>query len=152
LAKRSNSNRKRLHPDDVVAGRGPRPSARELIELIRDVNPSGLDLPAPEAARRYALKSRLQSLLIRRFDGEIEVDPDPRAEGVVSLHRPLGIDACHAVLGELDEDARSWAQRQLDLKALGQGPSAQRGSSTWPRRRCSEASLPPDSSSCRRRP
>jgi hypothetical protein len=119
--------RKRLPLDDVLAGRGRLPSARELIDLIHAVNPSGLELPASEMARRYALKSRLQSMFIRRFERDIDVELDRRDEGVVSLrYRPLNADACHAVLRELDTDARSWAQRQVDLKAAAGDPDLAR--------------------------
>jgi hypothetical protein len=114
----------RLDPDDVIAGRGRPPPARELIELIRDINPTGRDLAAKEIARRYALKSRLQSVLIRRFAEDLVVAPDPHEPGVVSLdHRPLGISACHALVRELDEDARSWVQLQLDLAASPKAPA-----------------------------
>jgi hypothetical protein len=107
--------RRRLDPDEVLDGRS-RPDAHELMALIHEVNPSGHDhLPARETARRYAQKSRLQSLLIRRFADDILVEPtdDP---GVIGLrHRASDVDACHAVLASLDDDARSWAQRRLDL-------------------------------------
>jgi hypothetical protein len=104
----------RLDADDVLDGRA-RPSARDLIALIHDVNPSGHDLPSRETARRYAQKSRLQSLLIHRYAEEIVVEHTDEP-GVIGLrHRTSGVDACHAVLASLDDDARSWAQRQLDL-------------------------------------
>jgi hypothetical protein len=114
VAKRKSPHR-RLDPDDVLEGRA-RPGARELLALIHEVNPSGHDhLPAREIAHRYAQKSRLQSLLVRRFGDEILVEPGD-GEGVVGLrHRTSGEDACHAVLASLDEDARSWVQRELDL-------------------------------------
>lgn len=48
-----------LDPDDVLRGRvHPDPAA--LCALIRAVNPTGLDLPAAERSRRYAVKSRLE--------------------------------------------------------------------------------------------
>jgi hypothetical protein len=106
----------RLDADDVLEGRA-RPNARELIALIHDVNPSGHDLSARDTARRYAQKSRLQSLLIHRYAEEILVEPTDEP-GVIGLrHRSSGADACHAVLASLDDDARSWAQRQIDLGA-----------------------------------
>ena len=116
--------KQRLDPEDVIAGRGRPLLARELIELIRDVNPTGRDLPAKEIARRYAQKSRLQSVLIRRFADDLVVAPDPDEPGVVSVrHRPLDTSACHALVNELDEDARSWVQRELDLEASVKAPS-----------------------------
>src|SRR6185437_11194752 len=108
--------RPRLAPDDVLQGR-VRPDVRALVSLIHDVNPSGRDhLPAAEIARRYTVKARLQSLLVRRFAAEIDVDPVPGEPRLASLrHRGSGVDACHAVIAELDDDARSWVQRALDL-------------------------------------
>jgi hypothetical protein len=112
-----------LDPDDVIAGRA-KPSARELIALIHDVNPTGRGLPQAHAARRYAQKSRLQSALIARFQGDIDVRAEPREPGVVALsHIPSGLDACHAVIAELDDDARSWVQRAVDLAASEPGVS-----------------------------
>ncbi|MDC3958072.1 hypothetical protein [Polyangium jinanense] len=106
-----------LDPEDVIAGR-VRPEARELVALIRDVNPTGLGLDRRETARRYALKSRLQSVLVTHFRDGIEIRPEPGEPGVVLLHhRPSGLDACHAVVAELDDDARSFVQRVIDTAA-----------------------------------
>lgn len=118
MAKDHKLSGRRLDPDDVLAGRGKAPGARELIELIRTENPTGLDLSAKETARRYARKARLQSLLIDRFAEDLEVALDPREPGVIGIHhRPLDMHACHVPLQELADDARSWAQRTLDEKA-----------------------------------
>ena len=90
--RRGPSERKRLDPDDVLAGR-VRVSAAELLDLIHWVNPTGRELGAREDALRYAQKSRLQSLLVRRFGEELDVVPDPEREGTVSLlHRGQGRD------------------------------------------------------------
>lgn len=105
---------RRIDPDAVLDGRETL-AARELLGLIHDINPSGRDLPPRERARRYAQKSRLQSLLVRRFFDELAVEPGDEP-GVVGLrHRLSGADACHAVLASLDDDARSMLQRRLDL-------------------------------------
>ncbi len=103
-------------PAAVLEGRSDI-GAQQLFELIHRVNPTGRELPAQDEARRYAQKSRLQSLLIQRFgDQHLEVR-EGEQEGVVSLeHRSGSKDACHAVLGELEPDARAWAQRRLDLE------------------------------------
>jgi hypothetical protein len=115
MPKRHDHAGRRLDAQDVLAGR-VRPTAVELLDLIHRVNPTGRDLPAREAELRYAQKARLQSLLLRSFAGEIAVVPDPEREGTVSLvHRGRGRDACHAVIAELDEDARAWVQLQVDL-------------------------------------
>ena len=73
-----------LDPEDVIAGRVRAPAARELIELICAVNPTGRDLAVGETARRYTRKSRLQSILIRHFAEDLAVAPDPHEPGVVS--------------------------------------------------------------------
>jgi hypothetical protein len=104
-------------PDDVLAGRA-RPSAAELLQLIHRENPTGRELGAPATELRYARKARLQSLLVRRFGADLEVAADPALPGTVSLrHRGHGRDACHAIVAALDDDARSWVQRELDLAA-----------------------------------
>ncbi len=136
MAKDHKPSARRIDPDDVLAGRGKPPAARDLIELIRAENPTGLDLPAKETARRYTRKARLQSLLIDRFADDLEVAPDPHEPGVVGIHyRPLDMHACHVPLDALDDDARSWAQRALDEKAYDQahpavtpGPGGRKGS------------------------
>ena len=114
-----------LDPDDVLAGR-VKPGAADLLQLIHRENPTGRELGAHETAVRYARKARLQSLLIHRFAGELEVTLDPAQPGTVSLrHRGHERDGCHAVLDALDEEARSWAQRELDMAAsAAPGPSA----------------------------
>jgi tetratricopeptide (TPR) repeat protein len=91
----------------------------QLMGLIHQVNPTGRDLPAGETARRYDLKNRLQGLLIRRFASELVVMADTRDEPVVSIHRRhFPDDATHAVVSDLDDDARSWVRRELDLAGL----------------------------------
>lgn len=99
----------------VLAG-GVRPSAAELVELIRQINPTGRGLPATATQRRYQLKSRLQSLLLCRFGEDVEILVEPGRQGVVIL-RHRGVergDAAHALLAELDADARSIVQHRLD--------------------------------------
>ena len=107
----------KLDPADVLAGR-VRPSVQDLIQLISQVNPTGEELPEAEAERRYQEKSALQSLLVNRFSEELAVVSDPEKEGIVLLrHRYGARDACHAVLDELDPDARAWVRLQLDTRA-----------------------------------
>src|SRR5579863_8121290 len=113
--RRSPEGRTSLDSNDVLAGR-VKVNAVELLDLIHRVNPTGHDLPTREAELRYAQKSRLQSLLVRRFASSLTVVPDPDHEGTVSLrHQGHGRDGCHAVIAALDEDARAWVQMQLDL-------------------------------------
>ena len=100
---------------DVLAGR-TKLEAGPLIALVNEVNPTGRDRDPHESAARYALKARLQSLLCARFAQSIEVVADPSQPGVVSLrHRVYRDAACHALVEALDDDARSWVRRTLDL-------------------------------------
>ncbi len=102
-----------LEAADILAGRVT-PDARRIIEIIHRVNPTALDLPEVKARQRYALKSRLQSLLVARFRDDLRVEP--AEHGIVLLrHRASGRDACHAKVVELEEEARSWVQLQLDV-------------------------------------
>ena len=119
---------------------GSRLARRSCSTLIHRGQPHG---PGPghlrEAELRYAQKSRLQSLLVRRFGPELEVVPDPASEGTVSLHhRGHGRDGCHAVLDALDEDARAWVRLQLDL-----GPPSAEAPSPAPAARPSGRGRPP---------
>lgn len=110
---------RRTDADRVLAGQVVA-SARELISLIHEVNPTGREIDKAEAARRYALKTRLQSLLVQRFADELEVVRDG-GEGVVLLrHRYLGVAASHAVVAHLGEEARAWVELQLDLGVVEQ--------------------------------
>src|SRR3990172_6479052 len=112
---------------EALLRRGTRVRAPELVKLIHEVNPTDLGLPPAVERRRYALKSRLQSLLLREFPDEIVVAPVSGQDGVVALHyRPHDRDACHAVVSELEDDARSFVRLQLDL-------AAERGNQSSPR-------------------
>ena len=91
-------------------------TAHELLRMIHRINPTGEDIGSEKAFERYKIKTQLQSLLIRRFHESLMVEqPDPENPRVVGFR--LGhfdIDACHTLIDELDEDARSWVQRQID--------------------------------------
>ncbi|MDI1434073.1 tetratricopeptide repeat protein [Polyangium sorediatum] len=122
-----------LDPEDVIAGRAA-PEVQELIALIREVNPTDRGLDRRETARRYALKSRLQSVLVTRFRETIEIRPEPGEPGVVLLHhRPSGLNACHAVIAELDDDARSFVQRVVDTASFPTIPPPEAPRKTTPR-------------------
>ena len=120
MGRRRRSKSKKHRPPDPVAVLEGRIEVRpeELFDLIHHVNPTGRELPRGEKTRRYALKNRLQSLLIHRFGERHVVVKPSEHDGVVSLaHRSGARDACHAVLSELDVDSRSWIQRRLDIEA-----------------------------------
>lgn len=126
MGKHKKTSRNLPSPADVLTGR-VRVDARDLIALIREVNPTGLDLDRKETAQRYVLKSRLQSMLVRVFPDEIDAVEKDDEPGVVSLHhRSFGIDACHALLAELDDDARARIQYVLDTARGSDEPPAPR--------------------------
>lgn len=107
----------RCQLDDLLAGR-VEPSAQEIIHHIHDVNPTGRALPRREAERRYGIKTRLQSLLVRQHQDALVVVRDAEEDDpaiVLLRHKFLGVAASHAVVADLDGDARSWVQRQIDL-------------------------------------
>jgi len=98
--------------EDVLAGRRT-PDASDLLDLVHAINPTAREVDERERFRRYALKSKLQSLLIRNFGDELTVTAN--VGGVVAIaHRYRGRDACHARLDTLDLDARAWVQWRLD--------------------------------------
>ncbi len=111
-----------LEPEDILEGR-VEARFEDLFDLIHRVNPTLKKMPKKEQTRRYAIKNRLQSLLIRRFgDEHLKVVAAAR-QGVVSLEHVSGVrDACHAVVAELEPDARSWVLRRLDIAASGEEP------------------------------
>lgn len=97
-------------------------SIEHLIRLIHAVNPTTRSLRASDVSRRYSLKAQLQSLLIRKFPERIQVVRTSTL-GVVSLmHGYVGLDACHAVVDELEEDARAWVTFQLDVNDAAPKP------------------------------
>jgi hypothetical protein len=103
-------------PEDVLSGRA-HVDVRALMRLIHAVNPTGRTMRPDNRERRYGLKSRLQSLLVAEYADDLEVVRDASDENLVTLrHRVLG-DGCHARITDLDDDARSWVQLQLDLAA-----------------------------------
>ncbi|KAA0253915.1 MAG: hypothetical protein EDX89_12170 [Acidobacteria bacterium] len=112
-------------PDDVLAGR-VRVRADELFALVHDVNPTGEE--SPRERERYALKSRLQGLLLTRFGDEVEIVPDPSNPDLFSLRHRSGLrDACHALVSQLPVEARALVRRRLDAGeggADGAGPEA----------------------------
>ncbi len=101
--------------DDVLSGR-VRATTAVYFALVHATNPTGLDLSARERDRRYTLKARLQSALIRDHHHFLAVRADPHDPRVVSLiHADLEGDAAHARVDALDEDARAWVRSGLDL-------------------------------------
>lgn len=100
---------------DLLAGRIPI-AADALLEVIHAINPTARSLAPAHERRRYQLKARLQSLLIRTFIDDLVISEE--GHRVIAIrHRYLGRDACHAQLDELDDDARARVQWLLDTGA-----------------------------------
>jgi len=112
---RKSKKKKKIQPNDLLAERTSATS-RDLIRMIHRINPTREGVEPHKAAHRYRLKARLQSLLIRRFgEGLIIEQPDVNQPQLIGIRlRNFDEDACHALIHELDDDARSWAQRQID--------------------------------------
>lgn len=105
--------RRRVRPVDVIDGR-VEPGPRRLVSLIAEVNPTGRGLSPSEQARRYAEKSALQSLLLRRYGDAFFAEPT-EDDGIVLLrHRHFDECACHAQVSSLDDAARAWVWQNLD--------------------------------------
>ncbi|MBU1612781.1 MAG: hypothetical protein KKC99_13140 [Proteobacteria bacterium] len=114
------------HDAEKFLGPGP-VRAAELVAIIHAVNPTGLNLPPGIMRRRYELKSKLQSRLIIDFFSELTIEVVPKEPGVIGLrYRPQDRDACHAVVAELSEEARSKVQFHLDTAEGGPTPTATR--------------------------
>jgi hypothetical protein len=120
MAKRRKKKKsKKLDPLDVLNNKIP-VTALELIRLIHRVNPTGKGYRTGKQQKLYQLKAQLQSLLINRFRDSLKVTrEDPDNPGLISLEmKHFQEDACHALLTEFDDDARSWIQEQIDLQSL----------------------------------
>jgi hypothetical protein len=125
------SRRSEQQATDVLAGR-LQLEVGELLALIHEVNPTGRDATASDADQRYALKSSLQSLLIRQAGDDLVVREE--SDGTLALaHRYLGRDACHARIDELDEAARAWVRWQLDTAEVEHAQARPASRSTHPR-------------------
>ncbi len=106
-------------PSAVVAGR-VRASIEQLFALIAEVNPTDRGLPSRVQAERYALKAKLQAVLVKQHAEVLEVVADG-APGVVSFrHRFADRDACHALVASLDDTTRRWVETEL---AMGRPPA-----------------------------
>ncbi len=115
---RKHRAKKRLpDPEEVLDGR-VEIKVEVLFDLIHQVNPTGRRLPGKERAALYALKSRLQSLLIRRFgDEHLAVETTGHQNQVLLNHLSGARHACHTLLSTLDDDARAWVLREIERAA-----------------------------------
>lgn len=93
---------------------GAKPGVEDLYVLINGINPTEASLMHHrEKDRRYVIKARLQSLLLRRYPEMVTIEDD--GEGtVVLMHIDGDRDFCHAVVEDLDEDVRPLVALWLD--------------------------------------
>ncbi|MDA3788861.1 MAG: hypothetical protein PF503_10260 [Desulfobacula sp.] len=119
-AKKKRKNKRLQHKEleDILAGRVS-VTALELIRLIRRINPTKKNIAQKETEKRYRIKAQLQSLFINKFKNNLQVIPDPNDERLVSLKlKHFDENACHAMVSELDDQARSWIQIQMNLETI----------------------------------
>jgi hypothetical protein len=91
----------------------------ELIRLIHKINPTNESLGFDEVEKRYELKSSLQSLLINRFSESLTVVADSANPQLISLNfKHFSENGCHAIIADLDFEARSWVNTQLDYAKI----------------------------------
>jgi hypothetical protein len=83
------------------------PSSLEIITLIKKVNPTRVCLSEAERERGYAIKGRLQTLLLEQYGEAFYLDPHPLKPNIVLIkHTTLPtIDACHTPLSALSRQA-----------------------------------------------
>lgn len=104
-----------LDPECVAAGEG-RPGVAELIALIHRINPTDRGLGEAEKARRYAIKAKLQSRLVRDWAGHLEIREED--DNVLAIsHRGHSRDAAHVPRSALEPDARMIVDRLLAFGA-----------------------------------
>lgn len=112
--------RTHIDAEAVLSGRA-RARIEDVFALIHTVNPTDRAVAPGEAARRYALKARLQSWLIRHHAEVLTLTVE--ANGTVAIAHAHGTrDACHAPLAALDDDARRVVEERQILGAPRQRP------------------------------
>jgi len=119
-AKKKRKNKRLRHKEleDILTDRVS-VTALELIRLIRRINPTKKDIARRETEKRYRIKARLQSLFINKFKNDLQVIPDPNDERLVSLKlKYFDENACHAMVSELDDPARSWVQMEMNPETV----------------------------------
>lgn len=87
----------------------------ELVALVHAVNPTDRGLSDAERDRRYALKARLQSRLLRDWPDHLELQLDEDTGVLAIEHRGHRRDAAHVPLSALDPDARALVRQRLSL-------------------------------------
>ena len=110
-------SRKRRSPErtplvEAILSGKKKVTAKVLVDLIVNINPTGKPLQARQAERQYREKTGLQNRLIEWYADELRVTPDEHDPGVVLInHRFLSQHACHARLDGLSSEAANWVTR-----------------------------------------
>ena len=121
--KRKKKKHKPIDPQKVAQGQVS-VTPLELVRLIHAVNPTKRGYQKKKQAEQYRLKTELQSLLINQFADSLNLVlvEDPHLISLQLKH--FDEDGCHALLSELDDAARSWAQMQIDLQTAPSSKSS----------------------------
>lgn len=95
------------------------PSSLEIIDLIKRINPTRLQLSEPDRVRGYRIKGALQNLLLEQYGETFCLVPLPwNTEIVLIKHATLpSVDACHAVMGAFSEKALVTVAEPLERTA-----------------------------------
>jgi len=118
MAAKRKKKKKKGHyaePEDILAGRTAI-TPLELVRLIHRINPTDRKLSADKTSEQYRLKASLQSLLIKKYSDSLVIEqPDPGQPRLIGIKlKHFSEDACHTLLHELESEARSWVQEQID--------------------------------------
>jgi len=116
MAKKKKKKRKELPSAEAVLAGTARVTIKDLLDLIHRINPTGHDLDKEELERRYGLKSQLQSQLINQYGDQLLVSTQADQPELISLElRYFQENACHALIHELDDNARAWVRDHLNM-------------------------------------
>ncbi len=115
MAKKRHKNRnKQLDPHAILSGNAS-VTAYELVQMIHQINPTNKDIRNKEKSSYYKIKNRLQSLLIRDFSDTLIIEQEnPENPLLIGIKLKHYAAACHVYMNELEDDARSWCQSQID--------------------------------------
>jgi len=118
MAAKRKKKKKKGHyaePEDILAGRTAI-TPLELVRLIHRINPTDRKFSADKTSEQYRLKASLQSLLIKKYSDSLIIEqPDPGQPRLIGIKlKHFSEDACHTLLHELESEARSWVQGQID--------------------------------------
>ncbi|WP_129125297.1 ATP-binding protein [Geomonas oryzae] len=111
---------KHVRRAEAVLGSSRLPGAEEIISLIKQVNPTSLQLSEADRETGYRLKDSLQNLLLENYGQNFRLIPHPYSDDILLIRHRYNstIDACHThirvlsvkALDAIDEPAPIQAQ------------------------------------------